>query len=88
MKQVVFLFVFFFAAIFTCIAQEYQEVVDVNYFMKDIDFSMNFGTSYQIPNLSLGIHVRNSLVLTDLCKEIELGDESGKKPCISDWGFY
>ena len=27
MKQVVFLFIFFFAAIFTCIAQDYQEVV-------------------------------------------------------------
>jgi len=52
--------------------------VDVKNYMKDIDFSLNFGASYQIPNLPLGFYARYSLGLTDLYKEVDPGDEPGK----------
>jgi len=52
--------------------------VDVKNYMKDIDFSLNFGASYQIPNLPLGFYARYCLGLTDIYKEVAIIDESGK----------
>jgi len=52
--------------------------VDMKNYMKDIDFSLNFGASYQLPYLPLGFYTRYSLGVTDIVKEVELGEEPGK----------
>ena len=46
--------------------------------MNDIDFSLNFGASYQIPSLPLGFYARYSLGLTDIITEDIPDDEKGK----------
>ena len=61
--------------------------VDMKSYMKDIDFSLNFGLSYQIPHLPLGFYARYSLGITDLTKEIESGDEPGKNRVFQAGAF-
>ena len=48
--------------------------------LNDVDFALNFGASYQIPNSPFGLSVRYSLGITDLVKSeyTELGTDAGK----------
>lgn len=52
--------------------------VDAKKLINNIDFSINFGASYQIPGMPLGFYARYSLGLTDIAKDIEPDEEAGK----------
>ncbi|MDR0575260.1 MAG: PorT family protein [Tannerella sp.] len=52
--------------------------VDVKKLMNDVDFSMNFGASYQIPRIPLGFYARYSFGLTDLVKDVDSDEDAGK----------
>lgn len=49
-----------------------EEDFDMKDFMKKTDFSINFGVSYELPVLPVGIFARYSLGLTDLYDESKL----------------
>jgi len=50
---------------------------DIKAYFKEFDFSLNFGASYQIPNLPFGFYMRYSLGLTDVNKNTYDDDEYG-----------
>lgn len=64
------------------------ESEDLKSLVNDIDFSLNFGASYQLPRLPLGFHARYSLGLTDIPKETGIGEYSGKNRVFQMGLFY
>jgi hypothetical protein len=52
--------------------------IDIKDYMNDVDFSMNFGASYQIPEIPLGFYARYSFGLTDIVTDVESDEEAGK----------
>lgn len=58
--------------------EDVEGTEDIKEFVNDIDFSLNFGASYQIPRIPVGFYTRYSLGLTDISKDVDAGEEAGK----------
>jgi hypothetical protein len=52
--------------------------LDMKDVVNDIDFSLNFGASYQVPRVPLGFYTRYSLGLTNIGKDVDPDDDAGK----------